>query len=96
MKAIAQTSYGPPAALQLVETATPSPKDGEVLVRVRASSVNAMDWRLFTFPLFFRRIFGVGLRRPKNPACGADVAGRVEAVGAGVTRFRPGDDVFGA
>ena len=95
MKAIAQTSYGPPDALQYLETAKPSPKDNEVLVRVHASSVNAMDWRLFTFPRFIRRLMGLGLRRPKYSSCGADVAGQVEAVGPAVTQFQPGDDVFG-
>ena len=95
MKAIVQTSYGPPDALQYLETAKPSPKDNEVLVRVHASSVNAMDWRLFTFPRVIRRLMGLGLRRPKYSSCGADVAGQVEAVGPAVTRFQPGDDVFG-
>jgi NADPH:quinone reductase-like Zn-dependent oxidoreductase len=95
VKAIAQTSYGPPDALQYLETAKPSPKDHEVLVRVHASSVNAMDWRLFTFPRFIRRLIGLGLRRPKYSSCGADVAGQVEAVGPAVTQFQPGDDVFG-
>ena len=95
MKAIAQTSYGPPDALQYLETAKPSPKDNEVLVRVHASSVNAMDWRLFTFPRFVRRLMGLGLRRPKYSSCGADVAGQVEAVGPAVTQFQPGDSVFG-
>lgn len=96
MKAIAQTSYGPPDALQYLETTKPSPKDNEVLGRVRASSVNAMDWRLFTFPRFIRRLIGLGLRRPKYWSCGADVSGQVEAVGPAVTQFQPGDDVFGA
>jgi len=95
VKAIAQTSYGPPDALQYLEMAKPSPKDHEVLVRVHASSVNAMDWRLFTFPRFIRRLIGLGLRRPKYSSCGADVAGQVEAVGPAVTQFQPGDDVFG-
>src|SRR5437763_10474629 len=95
VKAVAQTSYGPPDALQCLETAKPSPKDNEVLVQVHASSVNAMDWRIFTFPRLIRRLIGRGLRRPKYPGCGADVAGRVEAVGPGVTQFRPGDEVFG-
>jgi NADPH:quinone reductase-like Zn-dependent oxidoreductase len=95
VKAIAQTSYGPPDALQCLEIPKPSPKDNEVLVHVHASSVNAMDWRPFTFPRFARRLIGRGLRRPKHSACGADVAGRVEAVGPAVTQFRPGDEVFG-
>jgi NADPH:quinone reductase-like Zn-dependent oxidoreductase len=96
MKAIAQTSYGPPEALQLQEKERPSPRDNEVLVKVHAASVNALDWRLFTFPLFVRRVIGGGFRRPKDPSCGADFAGHVEAVGPAVTQFRPGDAVFGA
>jgi NADPH:quinone reductase-like Zn-dependent oxidoreductase len=96
MKAIAQTSYGPPEALQLEEKDRPSPKDNEVLVKVHAASVNALDWRLFTFPLLLRRVIGGGFRRPKDPSCGADFAGRVEAVGSAVTQLRPGDAVFGA
>jgi 2-desacetyl-2-hydroxyethyl bacteriochlorophyllide A dehydrogenase len=96
VKAIAQTGYGPPEALQLQEKEKPSPGNHEVLVRVHAASVNAMDWRLFTFPRLARRIIGGGLRRPKDPSCGADFAGRVEAAGSVVTQFRPGDAVFGA
>jgi len=61
VKAIAQTSYGPPDALQCLETPKPSPKDNEVLVQVHASSVNAMDWRPFTFPRFIRRLIGLDL-----------------------------------
>ena len=95
MKAILQTGYGPPSVLQLQECEKPSPKDNEVLVRVHASSVNALDWRLFTFPLWVRRLIGQGFRQPKHRSCGADVAGTVEAVGAGVTQFRTGDAVFG-
>jgi NADPH:quinone reductase-like Zn-dependent oxidoreductase len=95
MKAIVQESYGPPGVLQLREREKPSPKDNEVLVRVHASSVNAKDWRLFTFPLIMRRLIGAGFRRPKDPSAGYDLAGTVEAVGAAVTQFRPGDEVFG-
>jgi NADPH:quinone reductase-like Zn-dependent oxidoreductase len=95
MKAIVATAYGPPDRLQLQEKATPVPKDDEVLIRVHASSVNAMDWRLFTFPLLLRRLIGLGWSRPKDPSCGGDLAGTVEAVGAAATQFRPGDAVFG-
>jgi NADPH:quinone reductase-like Zn-dependent oxidoreductase len=95
MKAIVQAGYGPPSVLELQERGKPSPKDNEVLVRVHASSVNALDWRLFTFPLLVRRFIGQGFRRPKDQSCGADVAGIVEAVGAAVTGFQPGDAVFG-
>jgi NADPH:quinone reductase-like Zn-dependent oxidoreductase len=94
MKAILYTAYGPPDVLQLREIDKPSPKENEVLVRVHASSINAIEWRRFTLPLV-ARIFGKGLRRPKNMSIGGDLAGRVEAVGANVTHFQPGDEVFG-
>jgi NADPH:quinone reductase-like Zn-dependent oxidoreductase len=95
VKAIIQDGYGPPDVLRLQEREKPAPKDNEVLVRVHASSVNAPDWRLFTFPILVRRLIGQGLRRPKDPTCGMDLAGIVEAVGPAVTAFRPGDAVFG-
>jgi NADPH:quinone reductase-like Zn-dependent oxidoreductase len=96
MKAIVCTAYGPPDVLELQEREKPSPKDNEVLVKVHAASVNAMDWRLFTMPLLLRRLIGGGWQRPKNlSSCGADVAGTVEAVGPAVTLFKPGDAVFG-
>jgi NADPH:quinone reductase-like Zn-dependent oxidoreductase len=94
MKAILYTAYGTPDVLQLREIDKPSPKENEVLVRVHASSINAIEWRRFTFPLV-ARIFGKGLRTPKNMSIGGDLAGRVEAVGAKVTHFQPGDEVFG-
>src|SRR5215831_17840178 len=95
MKAILYTKYGSPDGLQLREIAKPSPNDNEVLVRVIASSVNALEWRLFSLPKFFVRIIGGGLREPKDKSIGGDLAGRVEAVGAAVKQFRPGDEVFG-
>jgi NADPH:quinone reductase-like Zn-dependent oxidoreductase len=95
MKAIVCTAYGPPGVLQLQECDNPAPKDNEVRVKVHAASVNAMDWRLFTMPLLLRRLIGAGWSKPKNPFCGADVAGTVDAVGPGVTKFRVGDVVFG-
>ena len=95
MKAIIQTNYGPPERLELVEKQTPRPEADEVLVKIHAASVNAMDWRIFTFPLLMRRILGGGYRRPKESSCGSDLAGRVEAVGSAVTQFRVGDAVFG-
>ena len=94
MKAILYTAYGPPDVLQLREIDKPSPKENEVLVRVHASSINAIEWRRFTLPLV-ARIFGKGIRAPKNMSIGGDLAGRVEAVGANVTHFQPGDEVFG-
>ena len=95
MKAIAYTKYGPPEVLQLQERDKPSPRNNEVLVRVRAASVNALDWRQFTLPPMFVRLLRGGLRLPEDTAFGGDLAGHVEAVGAEVTRFQPGDEVFG-
>jgi NADPH:quinone reductase-like Zn-dependent oxidoreductase len=95
MKAIVYREYGPPDVLQLTDVATPVPRDDEALIRVRAASVNALDWRLMRGkPLPTRLLIG-GLRKPKATGVGRDVAGRVEAVGRNVTRFKPGDEVFG-
>ena len=95
MKAIAYTQWGPPEVLQLREAFKPSPKDNQVLVKVHASSANAMEWRPFTLPRFFLCLIGGGLRGPKDKSIGADLAGQVEAVGASVRQFKPGDEVFG-
>jgi NADPH:quinone reductase-like Zn-dependent oxidoreductase len=96
MKAVVYTRYGPPNVLQLREVETPTPGDDEVLVRVRATSINAADWHLMRGKPFLGRLIIGGLRRPNNPLLGRDVAGRVEAVGRDVTEFWPGDEVFGA
>jgi len=94
MRAILFERYGTPADLRLGELARPTPREGEVLVRVHASSVNAADWRLLRAdPFLVRLVFG--LFRPRIRVLGTDVAGVVEAVGPGVTRFAPGDAVFG-
>jgi NADPH:quinone reductase-like Zn-dependent oxidoreductase len=95
VKAIVYTSYGPPDVLQLQEVEKPTPKENEVLVKVYAASVNALEWRRFTLPAVIVRLMGGGLREPKDKSIGADLAGRVEAVGAAVSQFRPGDEVFG-
>jgi NADPH:quinone reductase-like Zn-dependent oxidoreductase len=95
MKAIVYTRYGALDVLRLQERDKPSPRDNEVLIRVRASSVNALDWRQFTMPLMFVRLLRGGFREPQDTSFGADVSGHVEAVGAAVTQFRPGDEVFG-
>lgn len=96
MKAITYAAYGPPEVLRLAEVEKPSPKEGEVLVRVRAASVNPIDCHFMRGqPLFVRPMVG-GLLRPRSGRLGVDVAGHVEAVGQGVTRFKPGDEVFGA
>ena len=94
MKAIIATKYGSPNVLQLKEVETPTPEDDEVLVKVHAASVNAGDWHLMRADPFLIRLM-YGLRKPKRPILGSDVAGRVEAVGRGVTQFQPGDEVFG-
>jgi NADPH:quinone reductase-like Zn-dependent oxidoreductase len=95
MKAIIYTRYGSPDVLQLKEIEKPAPGDGEVLVKIRAASANPLDWHLMRADPFLVRLGG-GLRQPKNPRLGADVAGCVEAVGKNVTQFQPGDEVFGA
>jgi NADPH:quinone reductase-like Zn-dependent oxidoreductase len=95
MKAIVYTKYGPPDVLQVREIEKPSPKDNEVLVKVHAASVNALEWRPFTMPLIFVRMIGGGFHEPKDKSLGVDMAGRVEAVGARVKQFQPGDEVFG-
>ena len=77
------------------EVEKPIPKDNEILIKVRAASVNAYDWRHLRADPFFIRLMGAGLLRPKHRILGADIAGQVEAVGRNVTQFRPGDDVFG-
>ena len=96
MKAIVYTKYGPPDVLQLQDIEKPSPKNNEVLVSVHAASVNALDWRPFTMPLIFVRMMRGGLFEPKDTSLGADIAGRVQAVGAAVKQFQLGDEVFGA
>jgi len=94
MKAIIFTEYGTPDVLQLREVAKPEPGDREVLVKVHAASVNALEWRPFTLPRLFIRVIA-GWSEPRDKRLGVDVAGRVEAVGAGVTRFHIGEEVFG-
>ena len=95
MKAIVCSKYGPPDVLQFKEVEKPAPKDNEVLIAVHAASVNQYDWHLLTADFFLVRLMGGGLLRPKNPRPGADVAGRVEAVGRNVQQLKPGDEVFG-
>ena len=94
MKAIVQERYGPPESLSLQEIETPRPAAGEVLVRVRAASANAGDWHLMRADPWFIR-FMSGLWKPKHRVLGSDVAGVVVALGPGVTRYKPGDEVFG-
>lgn len=98
MKAIVQDTYGSPDALQLADIAKPAPADGEVLVRVHAASVNARDWHVMRGDPYVARLMPnpeLGRSAPKIKIRGTDFAGEVEAVGRGVTRLRPGDQVYG-
>ena len=93
MKAFIYERYGPPERLRMAEVDQPVPKVDEVLVKVLAASVNAADWHVLRGkPLFSRAT--LGLLRPKHQILGVDIAGQVEAVGGGVTRFKPGDEVY--
>ncbi len=94
MKAIVQDEYGSADALDLRDIEKPEIDDDEVLIRVHAAGVNIADWAIMNgLPYVARPVYG--LRKPKNPVRGSDVSGTVEAVGAGVTRLHPGDEVFG-
>lgn len=96
MRAIVQDGYGPSdRVLRLAEIDRPEPGDDEVLIRVRATSVHPDVWHVVTGRPYLLRLMGAGLRRPKQPVPGTDMAGEVEAVGRKVTRFKPGDRVFG-
>jgi len=94
MKAAVCNRYGPPEVVQITDVEKPVPKDNEVLIEVRAASVNPLDTGPLKGRPYLVRIM-TGLRRPKSNRVGVDVAGRVEAVGRNVTEFRAGDDVFG-
>jgi NADPH:quinone reductase-like Zn-dependent oxidoreductase len=93
MKAIVHERYGRPDVLQLREVDRPVIEDDQVLVRVRAASVNPVEWYGVTGPVFAR--MGSGMRKPKDTSVGGDVAGLVEAVGSDVKDFQPGEEVFG-
>ncbi|HEY0557070.1 MAG TPA: DUF6000 family protein [Thermoanaerobaculia bacterium] len=95
MKAIVSTKYGPPDVLRLLEVEKPVPKDGEVLVKILAAAANPLDWHLLRGKPFLVRLMAGSLFKPKHTILGADVAGRVEAVGGNVKQFQPGDEVFG-
>jgi NADPH:quinone reductase-like Zn-dependent oxidoreductase len=94
MKAIVSEKYGSPDVLKFEEIQTPIPGDNEVLIKVQAAAANAGDWHLLRGEPFLVRLM-FGLLKPKIKILGADVAGQVEAVGANVTQFQPGDEVFG-
>ncbi len=95
MKAIVQDTYGSPDVLELRDIDKPVVGDDDVRVRVHAAGVDPGVWHLMTGLPYLVRIVGYGLRKPKARVRGTDVAGRVEAVGKDVTRFQPGDEVFG-
>jgi NADPH:quinone reductase-like Zn-dependent oxidoreductase len=96
MKAVVFTQYGSPDGLQLREVPIPAPKDGELLIKLRASSVNSWDWEFLNGAPFVNRLmFGLLKPKPGKRILGADIAGTVEEVGRHVTRFQPGDEVFG-
>jgi len=94
MKAIVYRKYGSADVLKLEDVDKPAPKDAEVLIEVRAAALNRGDWRLMRGKPFMARMAG-GLFKPRKTILGADIAGRVEAVGRNVRRFTPGDEVFG-
>jgi NADPH:quinone reductase-like Zn-dependent oxidoreductase len=94
VKAVVCDRYGPPEVLQLAEIERPVPNDGEVLVKVHATTVNRSDCGNRAAKPFFSRFF-TGLRRPKRRIQGMEFAGVVEAAGAAVTEFQAGDEVFG-
>lgn len=95
MKAMIRDTYGPPDQLRLADVDRPAIGAGDVLIRVHAAGVDQGVWHLVTGLPYLARLAGFGMRRPKNPVPGADVAGTVEAVGDQVTTLRPGDEVFG-
>jgi NADPH:quinone reductase-like Zn-dependent oxidoreductase len=92
MKAVVRTRYGPPDVLRLADVPAPTPRGGEVLVRVRAVSLNASDWEGLRGKPLYARIGGPF--RPRHRVLGSDIAGQVEATGTDVIRYRPGDRVF--
>jgi NADPH:quinone reductase-like Zn-dependent oxidoreductase len=94
MKAVVYTDYGPPDVLEIRDIKKPVPNDDQVLIKVRAASINPLDWHFMEGTPYIMRL-GVGLRKPKDPRLGVDMSGQVEAVGKNVTQFKPGDEVFG-
>lgn len=95
MKAIVQEKYGSPEDLRLREVAKPAVGEDEVLVQVRAASLHPDVWHVVAGRPFILRLMGAGFSKPKNPIPGTDMAGVVESAGMNVTRFQPGDEVFG-
>jgi NADPH:quinone reductase-like Zn-dependent oxidoreductase len=95
MKAVVYTDYGSPDVLEIRDIKKPVPNDDQVLVKIRATSVNPYDWHFIRGTPYIMRAMMVGLRKPKDPRLGVDYAGTVEEVGKNVTQFKPGDEVFG-
>ena len=95
MKAIICPKYGSPDVLQLREVMKPVPQEDEVLIQIHAAALNSRDLRMLQANPFFMRLMPGGLFSPKNKILGADLAGRVEAIGSNVKQFQPGDEVFG-
>ena len=95
MRAVVHDRYGPPEVLRLESIERPVPKDDEILVKVQATTVNRTDCHIRAANPFLWRLFGAGLRRPKQRLSGSDLAGEVVAVGGAVTKFAVGDHVFG-
>jgi NADPH:quinone reductase-like Zn-dependent oxidoreductase len=95
MRAAIYNRYGPPDVIQIIDVERPIPKDDEVLLKIRAAAVNPLDWHFMRGTPYAVRLIA-GLRKPKDTRLGVDVAGRVEAVGRNVTRFKAGDEVFGS
>jgi NADPH:quinone reductase-like Zn-dependent oxidoreductase len=93
MKAVVQERYGGPEVLRIDDVPVPTPGSGQVLVKIAATSINLSDWETLRGSPAYSRIGG--LRTPRRPTLGSDIAGTVESVGRGVTRFRPGDPVYG-
>ena len=93
MQAVVYDRYGPPDVLRKKQVPTPTPGAGEVLLKLRATSVNASDWEVLTGKPFYARMYG--LTKPRRPILGSDFAGVVAAVGDGVTALQPGAEVFG-
>ena len=95
MKAIRYCEYGSPDVLKFEDVEKPVPNDDQVLIKVRAASLNFIDPGLMRGPFLLRLMLGSGLRKPEKTRLGNDLAGQVEAVGKNVTKFKPGDEVFG-
>src|SRR5688572_26291999 len=96
MKAVRYHTYGSSEVLRLEEIDTPLPEGDQVLIRVRAASVNPFDWHFMRGTPYFMRLTGAGFFKPKETRIGVDFAGTVEAIGKDVKLFQRGDEVFGA